>query len=125
MSIENIFTDPSFRSSSTQCYPNRLYGNGNDIGAVVAVQGRGGEDFALGVAGLEYVIKAEEEDRIKQGYVVLAKQNSGNSLEYLASERATEVAERLRNVTPREGKWGLYHWITRWFYAVGDQRAPF
>jgi hypothetical protein len=125
MSIENIFTDPSFRSWSTQCYPNRLYGNGKEIGAVVAVRGRRGDDFALGVAGLDYVVKAEAEGSIKEGFVVLAKQNGGNVLEYVGSAQASEVAERLRNVTPWEGKWGKYHWITATFHAVGDQEAVF
>jgi hypothetical protein len=121
MTIENIFTDPSFRSWSKQCYPNRLYGDGKEIGAVVAVKGRHGDDFALGIAGLDYIVKAEAEGRIKEGFVVLAKQNGGGVLEYIGAERASEVAERLRNVTPWKGKWGAYHWITATFRAFGDQ----
>jgi hypothetical protein len=121
MSIENIFTNPTFRSWSKQCYPNRLYGDG-EIGAVVAVRGRG-DDFALGVAGLTYIVKAEAEGRIKEGFVVLAKQNGGNVLEYIGAELASEVAERLRNVTPREGKWGPYHWITTSFNTAGVPEA--
>jgi hypothetical protein len=119
MSIEKIFTNPSFRSSSAEFYPNRLYGDGKKIGAVVVVQGRRGDDYPLGVAGRDYVVKAEAEGRIKEGFVVLAKQNDGR-LEYIASARASEVAERLRNVTPWEGKWGPYHWITETFCPVSD-----
>src|SRR3984957_5473604 len=103
MSLEKIFTDPSFRSSSTQCYPNRLYGDGKKIGAVVVVRGQRGNDFALGVAGIDYVLKAEAEGRIKQGFVVLAKQNGGAVPEYIAATRVTEVHERLRDLTPRVG----------------------
>lgn len=122
MSIENIFIDSSFHYSSTQCYPNRLYGDGKEIGAVVVTPSRRG-DCQLRVAGLDYVVKAEAEGRIKEGFVVLAKLNSRNVLKYVRSARASEVAERLRNVTPRESRLGTYYWITERLHAVGEQEA--
>jgi hypothetical protein len=125
MSIENIFQDASFRSSSTPSYPNRIYGNGK-TGAVVVVQGKHGTDFALGVAGLDYVIKAEAEGRIEEAYVVLAKTNGGSVPAYVASAPAKAVAERLRSIAPRDGKFGPYHWITETLHSVnGDAEVPF
>lgn len=125
MTIEKIFTDPGFRSSSGKCYPNRLYGNGSKIGAVVVVRGRG-HDFALSIAGLDYVVAAETEGRVKEGYVVLAQPNGGGTPEFIAAERATAVQERLKNVSPSNGKWGEYHWITETFQPVmQDDSAPF
>jgi hypothetical protein len=125
-SIEKMFVDPDFRSSSGKGYPNRLYGNSKKkIGAIAVVRGRG-NDFALSVAGLNYVAEAEAEGRVKEGYVVLAQLNGGATPEFIAAERVTKVAERLRDVTPSNGKWGEYHWITETFQPVlQDDSAPF
>ena len=109
MEIQNIFTDPTFRSSS-KYYPNRLYGDGKQTGAIAVTRGRG-NDFALNAEGLDYVVQAETEGRVKEGYVVLASRN-GSTPQFIAAARAKEVQERLRNVTPREGNFGPYHWIT-------------
>jgi hypothetical protein len=68
------------------CYPNRLYGNG-EIGAVVVVQGKQGTDYALSVAGLDYVVKAEAEGRIKEGFVALAKMNGNRAFLLSVSKR--------------------------------------
>lgn len=118
VAVRKILTDPSFRSSSAEFFPNRLVGNGK-VGALVVVKGKH-DDFGLGVAGLEYVVKAEAEGRIKEGYVVLAKPNGGTTLEYVASARAGEVAKRLHNVTPRIGPRGAYHWVTAKFEAAAS-----
>lgn len=126
VSIESIFTDPHFRSSSAKGYPNRLYGYGDKVGAVVAVRGQRGNDFALNADGLAYVVQAETEGRVKEGYVVLAKQNGGTTPEFIGAARASEVHERLLNVTPINGKWGPYHWITETFEPVTrDDGVPF
>lgn len=127
VSLENMFSDPTFQWSTKHSYPNRIYGNGKKIGALVAVRGRR-EDFAVNVSGLDYVVKAETEGRLKEGYVVLAKKNGGTAPEYIAAARVSEVAERLRGVTPLEGDYGPYHWITATFQPAtrgNDADVPF
>ena len=64
-----------------------------------------GQDFALGVNGLEYLMKAEQEGRITTGHVVLAQAN-GILPEVIAAEKATVVHERLCNYVPRDGQLG-------------------
>jgi hypothetical protein len=115
MDFTTIFTDPGWKLSTAIAYPNqlgRLDQDGDTIGVVIVLRGRG-QDFALGVAGLEYLIKAEQEGRITTGYVVLAQAN-GERPEFIAAEKAAVVYERLRKYIPRDGKLGLgsYWWIT-------------
>ena len=113
MNLNTIFSDPAWKLSTAIAYPNqlgRLDQDGTTAGAVIVVRGRG-QDFALGVNGLEYVVKAEQEGRINAGYVVLAQAN-GRRPEYIAAEKAAVVHERLRAYAPREGQLGPYWWIT-------------
>jgi hypothetical protein len=116
MKFKNLFSDPSWRWTSKNCYPNRLYGNGQKVGAVVVVRKEGrGQDFALNAAGLDSVTKAEADGRLKEAYVVFANQNGNDLPEVVASERATEVSERLHGVRPLDGQYGAYWWLTRNF----------
>jgi hypothetical protein len=113
--FDRIFTDPNYRWSKKNCYPNRLYGNGKTGAVVVVRRGGRGEDFALNTAGLNYVIKAEADGRLKEAYVVLAVQNGDDQPQVVASERATVVAERLGNIPPLKGRFGQYWWINQNF----------
>jgi hypothetical protein len=133
--IETIFTNSSWKFSTAIAYPNQLAARndvaGTIIGAVVALRrtdGRG-QDFALSTAGLEYLLKAEEEGRIAEGYVVLGYLSNDGRREFVAAERAHVVHERLRGYAPLDGDLGLYFWITREFMpAVSmrlDRNAPF
>jgi hypothetical protein len=123
MFIKDIFSNPSFRSWSNGEIPNKFYGDGKNVGAVVAMRSRG-VDFALNLDALDYVCKAEAEGRIKEGYVVLAVKENGGAPGYVAHARANEVAERLRNVTPRDGKWGKYYWLTSALQPEGVNNEP-
>jgi hypothetical protein len=114
--FNKLFTDPNFRWSSKKCYPNKLCGNEQKIGAVVVVRrGERGKDFALNTTGLAYVIRAEADGRLKEGHVVLAVQNGDDQPQVVASARATAVAERLRDVPPQDGQFGQYWWINKDF----------
>jgi hypothetical protein len=128
--ITTIFTDPAWKFSWAIASPNQLAAL-NDIGAVVVLRradGRG-RDFALGVAGFEYVLKAEEEGRIAEGYVALGLSIKGNRPEFVAAERVQVVHERLREYAPIDGDFGRYWWITREFMPAASMRldphAPF
>jgi hypothetical protein len=89
--LENIFDDSTFRSAKpTSCYPNRQYSNG-ETGALVVFAGRG-QDFAISKAGLEQLVYST---RIKNGYVVLAKKSDGSTPEFIASEQAQTMLDRL------------------------------
>ena len=118
--IATIFSDPGWRWSTG--FPNRVYGNG-EIGAVVVVQGKPGADFALSVAALDYVLAAEAEGRIAEGYVVFATRNGSGNPEFFAAERVKTVAERLEGVDPRSGEWGDYHWLGGNFAPAAKSRA--
>jgi hypothetical protein len=88
------------------------------IGAVVVLQGRG-QNFALGVAGLEYLLKAEQESRVTEAHVSLW-QRSGKRWEFIAAEKAAVVHERLRNYVPRDGNYGPYWWISADFMPTSS-----
>src|SRR6516225_4038305 len=114
--ISTIFTDPSWwkLSQPDAVRPNRLACHKDArIGVVVVYQGQGGQDFALGKASLESVLKAEKDGRITEGYVSLWSLSNGGLPKFVAAEKAAVVRERLRGVEPREGKfgWGDYWWI--------------
>jgi hypothetical protein len=113
--ISTIFSNPSWTLSQAVAFPNqlgRLDHDGAIIGAVLVLRGRG-QDFALGVAGLEYVTTAEKEGRITDAYVVLAQRSAdGGRREFIAAEKAAVVHERLREYAPREGQFGRYWWIS-------------
>ena len=119
---ENIFADPRWRWASEVGYPNRVYGDG-EIGAVVVVQAKFSNDFALSIAALKYVAEAEAAGRIQEGYVVLAQRNGRGNPEFVAAERVKTVAERLQGVDPSPGQWGEYHWITTAFVPANSARG--
>jgi hypothetical protein len=126
MNLSTIFSDPAWKFSTDKAYPNqlgRLDQDGTTTGVLVVSRGRG-QDFALGVNGFEYLIKAEQEGRITTGYVVLAQANGGRP-EFIAAEKAAVVHERLRAYAPREGQLGPYWWITADFMpAVTMKLSP-
>ena len=96
MNLNTVFSNPAWKLSTAVAHPNqlgRLDQDGTTIGVVIVMRGRG-QDFALGVNGLEYLMKAEQEGRITTGHVVLAQAN-GILPEVIAAEKATVVHERL------------------------------
>src|SRR5438105_3983594 len=111
MDISTIFSNPAWKFSAAVAYPNhlgRLDQDGITIGVVIVFRKKG---LALGVNGLEYLMKAEQEGRITTGHVVLAQAN-GRCPEYITDEKAAVVYERLRDYVPYEGRLGPHWWIT-------------
>jgi hypothetical protein len=109
--LRSMFTDPAFRSFSQPGIRNRLYhyhGDGSNIGIVVARASS--SDHSLSVAGLDYVLKAKDEGRITEAFVVLARGQNGTS-EFVAAERAEKVKAALADVPPCEGQWGPFWWV--------------
>jgi hypothetical protein len=119
--LTTIFANQAWRFSQPRgMYPNvlaRLEHDDRIIGAVVVVRGHG-QDFALGEAGLDRVVKAEQEGRITIGYVVLA--NEANI--FTAAEVAQTVYDRLREYPLLDGKFGSYWWITDQFQPSSTMR---
>jgi hypothetical protein len=112
--LRTITTDPGFKSSDAISFPNPIYGGtkgGKKIGALVALRRgrRVGKDFAISVAGLEYVDKALRDGRLDEGYVALFQ--DGNPREFVAAENAQVLWDRLRGVPPENGRWGAYWWV--------------
>jgi len=90
--------------------------------AVVALRrdNRRGQDFALGVAGLERVLKAEHITETER-FVVLGRQLDGGQREFIAAEQAAIVRDRLRDYPPRDGKFGSpFWWITTEFMPASS-----
>jgi hypothetical protein len=115
MDISTIFSNPAWKFSTDKTYPHQhglLDQDGIKTGAIIVLRGRG-QDFALGLNGFVYVVKAEQEGAITIAHVVLAQANGGRP-EFIAAEKASVVHERLRNYVPIEGRLGLgpYWWIT-------------
>jgi hypothetical protein len=92
--FENMFTDTiSWKWTDNNCYPNRRYYNKQQrVGAVAVVRKHDnrGDDFALNSAGLDYVVQAETDGRIKEAWVILAVQNG------YAQRRSWRVRARRR-----------------------------
>jgi hypothetical protein len=68
MELSSIFSNPAWKFSQAIAYPNQLSRfdhNGTTIGAVVVLRPDGGrgQDFALGTAGMKYLLQAEQEGR--------------------------------------------------------------
>jgi hypothetical protein len=90
-------------------FPNRLgwVAGRQDVGALIGFQ-NGGEDVAIGKAGVDYISAAIAGGRIAEGYVLLLRRtDSGNEL-----IRAIPVAELTAgHVSWRAGRWGQYTWV--------------
>jgi hypothetical protein len=127
----DIFSNPAWKLAAPDAtFPNML-ARLDEVGAVIAIRrdGRRGEDFALGVAGLDYILKAEDEGRIATAYVVLAREVA-NGRAFVACEKAREVQDRLRGISPRrDGRFGPYYWVTAELKPAEtmgvDRDAPF
>ena|SRR5215218_3246822 len=127
----DIFTNPAWKiAAPDSTFPN-LLARLDRVGAVIAVgrEGRRGQDFALGVAGLEYIIQAEDEARIDTGYVVLAREGAdGRPL--VGYEKARVVQDRLTGISPcSDGRFGPCFWLTSELKPAAtmgvDRDAPF
>jgi|SRR6266540_398487 hypothetical protein len=92
-------------------YPNRLgwWKKDPKIGAVIVFQSE--TDFALGKASLDYVTKPKAEGRLKEAFVLLLRGGINGQNEFVNAATIEEVKALLRNITPREGKWGLFWWL--------------
>jgi hypothetical protein len=77
-------------------------------------------DFALGKAGLDYVVKAKAEGRIDEGYVLLLRKH-GNQIEYVDSAPVEVAAKVVSEMSPRSGKWGEFWWLPPGI----DEEVPF
>jgi len=92
-------------------YPNRLawLAKQPKIGVVVVFQSE--TDFALGRAGLYYIVNAVRQQRIEKGFVLLLRKDNGK-LEFVNAAPAEEIETALHNNRPPlEGAWGPYWWL--------------
>lgn len=91
-------------------FPNRLawVPEHPGVGALAVFQSQ--EDFAIGKAGLDYILNAQRDGRIQEGYVLLLGK-SGPPYVYVNSAPAAEVAEALAEEPLRDGKWGAFRWV--------------
>ncbi len=106
-------------------YPNQLWRKDGD-GVLVVWKAQAHEQFPMNKAGVEYVVKANRESRIK-GHVVLARRRDAK-IEMVAVKAAEDVAMMVSGVVPKEGKFGAYWWVRPDFTLDGagwDDEAPF
>jgi len=114
--MATMFSNPAWKLSQSLSYPNTLGAlnyNGSKIGALAVLRGRG-RDFPLSKAGLEYLIKMEQEGRIAEAQVSLwtRPEKKGEQPEFIAIEKATVVRDNIGDTPPQDGEYGPYWWIT-------------
>jgi len=121
MHILNL-SDPRWRNYTTAqtrtlgIYPNSLRHHADEnIGALVTVKSNKYDEYAVSATGIDYLFRAQEEGRIKSGYLVLMR---GNII--VATKDIAAVAAMVSNVFPREGQLGPYYW----FNADGTVYVP-
>ena len=99
-------------AQAKKVYPNRLawLATQPKIGAVAVFQSQGA-DFALGSAGLDYIVDAVREQRIEKGFVLLLRKDIVGKLTFVNAAAVEEVKAALQNNRQMEGKWGAYWWL--------------
>jgi hypothetical protein len=71
--------------------------------------------LGFAATGIDYLFRAQEEGRIKAGFLVLMRENK-----IVATKDIAAVASMVSNVAPRDGDLGPYYW----FNADGTPYAP-
>jgi len=118
--IATMFSNPSWKLSQNLSYPNTLGAlnyNGAKIGVLAVLRGRG-RDFPLSEAGLEYLLKMEQEGRIAadaQVSLFTRPAKKSELPEFIATEKATVVRDNIGDAPPQNGEYGPHWWITAEF----------
>lgn len=87
---------------------------------LVALRKEGGTHWGINVKGLQYVLTLLREKRISGGYVVL----TDNYQTIVSMTPVADVWEKLKNVSPRPGKFGDFWWVTEAFDPAEPELRP-
>ena len=88
-------------------WPNQLRHNSNTREGELVAQQRKWDEYAVSQAGLEYLQRALQEEKITQGYVVLEDRQG----QQVARKPVSEVVAALQKILPRNGEMGAYWWF--------------
>jgi hypothetical protein len=115
--LSRMFGDARFR----QFKKFRWYGevDGMRIGIVVANKGASYNNFALNKADFDDLLAAKRSGKIDLAFVVASTASGG----YVAHHDAEEYAERLRDLTPRNGQFGEFWTLTE--SEITGEEEPF
>jgi hypothetical protein len=98
-------------------WPNQLRYNANTGEGALVVQQWKWDEYAVSQAGLDYLQRALQEQKITQAYVVLEDRRG----QQVARKLVSEVVAALEGVPPRNGDMGPYWWF---FSDLTPQEAP-
>lgn len=114
-----IFRDPGFIPFSREliekigCYPNSMCQANKDIGRIrvlISFRSERGE-WGLNRAGLDYLLAAEQQQKIAVGVVMLtADYRTTTNVAWI-----TPVMDTLRDAPLRQGRHGPYYWVDQSF----------
>jgi len=114
--LAGMQTDPRFR----QFKKFRWYGevDSERIGVVVANKGALYTNYALNKGDFDGLLAAKRSGKIDLAFVVAVDRGS-----FVAHRDAEEYAERLRDLTPRNGQFGEFWTLTE--YEITGVEEPF
>ena len=118
------YSDPNCRQIAKEhcdrlrITPNELWFNtSTNVGALIVKQSGQYAEYALSKAGLDYLLRAEQEGRIPAGIIVLVQRDGIVG----TIKPVTKMVADLNGRPPREGPFGPYWWIN----ADGTPNAPY
>ncbi|HEX3339692.1 MAG TPA: hypothetical protein VHT68_11030 [Pseudolabrys sp.] len=105
------------QAKAREVYPNRIGWLKQDpqVGALVVYQSE--TDFAIGRAGIDYITNALQQDRIKEGFVVLLR--GGDQPKFVAAATPAEIECAVRGLPIQNGKWGAFWWYNAEAFDAG------
>ena len=116
--MDNFFADQGWQrfgsvlDKKTGAYPNHRYFKADEnLGAVVSFKGQS-DAWSLNQNGVNYLLAAVRDGKIRNGYVVLA---AGKPPEMIACKPVAEVVSLLGGAPPRDGAFGRYWWVDQEF----------
>src|SRR5262249_44458247 len=94
------------------------------IGALAVLRGRR-QDFPLGQAGFEYLLKMEREGRIAEAQVSLftRPEKKEELPEFIAAEKATVVRDNIGDTPPQHGQSGPFWWMPAEFKLAASSSS--
>jgi hypothetical protein len=104
---------------------NELWGNKSaKAGALVCSPSSKYPEIAVSQSGLEYLNAALQRGAITWGVVVFYKWN-GRKRDIIESLDVIDVATKLKNIPPRDGRFGSYWWWNQNGTPYEDDDVPF
>jgi hypothetical protein len=121
--VRNMYADPDFipfsrTSTKRLCYPNRLFyadKQGCRLGVLTTMRKPPRTHWSINKSGLDYLLAAEQEQRIHIGFVTLSSNGIDDKPKVIAVASAMQVAHDLSVHPCCEGRWNSHWWVNEHF----------